>query len=535
MILNALIQIGRSLPRKEKDFDLDEEIINYIDLKYPNPPKIKYIIRIIIKPEMIDFLKGLERKIEQTELQDIKYGKINKKELDLFVQKIISQVKPDFERLKNCLDTEKHDYKKEHDYMMLRGNKGGTSIFLSPTLYETINSKTGLTKFQLWKISLDLEGTLEENKLTEEENLILEFFKYVPSLTKSTMIKENDPKSIVRFIMTAVLAKVLNEIITDKYDCKKGSYYMPFCFNGKWPYEFSLLREYYKKKISSDSKNKQGVCEGCGRLTDTSDGLTGELGFYTVDQKGFAYSFQTNDKYQLCDDCKKNVEKGFSYVKEHQTVYLGDRGKNENPYMLYVIPVVENPDDLPVVLKKVDLARKESKLQKIREAGAVATKAKKSKEGKKKTTKDSKMDFFEMLPVRVGKTEPPFSLLLVVFYHPKGQSSAFHNIISIDFLDYTRIIRLSQQLSKLNLDWGEQLTLKDIYFIFGQHKFRKYITSLLNLKQMDLRQLCKDAYLNLKVDFFRQVAKPEESSNYIGLNLKRLNSFIRLSRSLNLL
>lgn len=539
MILNALVQIGENLKEKEVNFDLDEEIVRYINLKYNKPPSIPKIIKIIIKPQIIDYLESIKRKLTEIKFTGIESGKIDKIKRKSIENQIIEQIKPEIEILREGLDTELHEYRKEHDYQMLRGNKTGAAVFFSPTFYEKITGKTGITSLPLWKVKLDLTSHLipEENS----QNFLSRFFEVLPNLKEFNNIDVDDTQSVFKFVISRIFTEAINSHLITKYSLKTGIYYISLCFNNKWPSEFETFRSYYKSNISSGGLGSMGICEGCAKEKSISNGLTGELGFYTIDQKGFTYPFLTNESYQLCEECKINAEKGLNYVKEHQRLYLGSRGKNKSPYQMYVIPIAEDSTNIEKILPKVDLLRsslnQDENLHRIETTSVIIQEIQEenaSEPDEVLTKKDLLDSFLEYSEDDSKADRIRFSLLLVAFYHPEGQSKAFHNIISIDFLEYENIIKLGKNLAKIRLEHNEMLSLRDIYYIFGEHKFRKYISNLFNLKRMNLRLLCKEANMNCKKEFTKLMVKPQTASSYVGLNLKRANTYIRLARSLEL-
>jgi len=554
MLLNALVQIGKSIKTTRKsNIRLDSELIKYIDLKYPNPPKTDKVIKIIIKPNILEFFENLETKIEKTDLSEFINESISKKERALKIGNIINKINLNIDDLKSCIETELFEYNKDLDYKMLRGEQKGTSVFLSPMMYAKISSKK-LNEFPLWKINLDLEKISSSKEPDEIEILVRKFFEKVPNIKEYSKIKNKDTQLIIKAVLSEIFLSVLNDII-EIYELKSGFYFFPLCFDNKWPFEINIFKDYYKAKIKFGTSDKERICEGCGKKSNVNNGLTGELGFFSVDQKSFSYPFFVKDQYQLCNDCNFYAEKGFNYVQNNLNLYLGSRGHNKNPFEMYVIPIAEDPDALPEILKKINFNRgttsKTNKLDRIKKAANAATIAKESHlapdNEEEKTEMDDNIsedaadkDFFNII-INLGiknqkeKTQSSrFSLLLITFYHPEGQSSIFHNILSVEFLEYDKIIKLAQALTNLEIA-GDRFYLKYIYHIFGIHKFRPYISKLLNLYPINVSTLCKDAYSNLKIAFFKFMADPKKPPRFIHSNIWRLNTFTKLAGSLNLL
>jgi len=536
MLLNSLIQIGMSLQTNQKiDTDLEPELVSYLDLKYSNAPKTEKIIKIIIKPCILKRFEIIKQQIATIDLNNYINVKIKKENRATIIGAIIKKINPDLTEFKKCIETELIDYKKELNYMMLRGEQKGTTIYFSPTMTSKISSKK-LKEFPLWKINLSSLSDSGDEKLEEDEAFIRDFFKNIPSLNEYKRISNNDPNLIFKTILSNLFLSVLNDLIAD-YNLKSGTYYFPLCFSNKWPYEYDIFKKYYKNKLTTSAK--EGLCEGCGKRVPVSKGLTGELGFFSTDQKSFQYSFFVNTDYQLCNQCRFYVEKGFIYVKENLNLYLGSRGTRKNPIEMYILPICEDAETLPEILRKIDfnrdLSSSKNHLKRIQSGAEAAIRAQESQTAK--GIKPSNSDFLNCLinfGIEGDSNKHQFSLLLITFYHPEGQSSAFHNIISAELLNYDKIITLGQTLSNLEKE-GERFYLKDIFFIFGIHKFRTYISNLLNLHPLNLSTLCKDAYLNFKIDFFKFMADLGNTQTYIPLNLKRLNTFITLAGRLNIL
>ncbi|MHA1797085.1 MAG: hypothetical protein ACTSVY_01445, partial [Candidatus Helarchaeota archaeon] len=398
-------------------------------------------------------------------------------------------------------------------------------------------------------LNLNLIKRINEND--ENELFIRKFFDYLPSMMESSKIRENKPELILKAMISELFLRSINEKIQN-YELKTGKYFVPICFNDKWPYDIELFKKYFSQE-SKSKKVTKGICEGCGKQGELSKGLFGEIGFYTIDQNSFKYPFLGNLPYQLCEKCKFYAEKGFDYVKNNLKLYLGSRGPNKPPFEMYVIPIIDEIDDLPSVLKKIKFSVEQRKdVNGIKHAANAALSAKESQlsdETKLNVDKESEKkidepkgrldltnmfsniieDFFEKKRKRIR-----FSLLFILFYHPEGQSSMFHNIISIDFMDYERIIKLGEAIRDLE-NSGERFYFRDLYHEFGVHKFRVYLSKFLNLSKMSLSTLCKDAYINSKKDFFQFMADPNNPPKYIRSNLRNLNSFIKITRSLNLL
>ncbi|MHA1252775.1 MAG: hypothetical protein ACTSRP_22500 [Candidatus Helarchaeota archaeon] len=542
MLINALINIGKSLEKQVERTDFDPDIIKYINLKYPNPPKMDYIIKITIKPCILEEFAKLKKKIENinkdnlSEFVNIKLNKSKKQEL---VSQIFGEIEPDFEDFNKCIETNIFEYEDEHAYKMLRGDQSGASVFLSPTMFAKISARK-IVEFPLWKIKLD-SNILRNLKRDENEtdDFIIEFFNQLPNMKENSKLIDSDTDFIFKFIISDIIKNVLNKSI-ENYSLKTGFYYFPICFNGQWPYENELIKEYYRIKISDSGSAEKGICEGCGQIKEISEGLSKELGFFSVDQLSFVYSFFQHKKYRLCNECKYFAEKGFNYVKKNLRLYLGNRGTNKNPFEMYVIPITEKIEDLKKVLSKINFnrinAEKDKNLEKIKRTGDVALEAKESRIEEESIQEKKDLNILLLNLSSMGKKESKlrFELLLITFYHPEGQSSNFHNIISIDIMDYEKIINIAKALAELN-NSGEWIYLSDIFYIFGQHKFRTYISKLLNLKSIKLADLCKDAFLNQKKDFFKFMADPSNPPNYIRTNMFRLNTYIKLTSKLGLI
>ena len=69
MLINALVEIGKSLEGEVENTQYDSEIVKFIDMRYPNPPKMDKIIKINIKPCILKSFQSLKEKIKQFEIQ----------------------------------------------------------------------------------------------------------------------------------------------------------------------------------------------------------------------------------------------------------------------------------------------------------------------------------------------------------------------------------------------------------------------------------------------------------------------------------
>ncbi|MHA1757988.1 MAG: hypothetical protein ACTSVV_14540, partial [Promethearchaeota archaeon] len=554
MLLNALVNIGRVIEGETELEDFakkyDPEIVKFINMRYSSPPKMDRIVKINIAPGILDAFDTVKLGIERIDPEfwkniidkfkkklDKKKRDENKKEV---INEIIKKLNLDINDFQRYISLEVIEYNKEHPYLMLRGEKKGNNVFLSPTMFTKISSKK-IESFPLWKINLDISLILPE-KEDEEIIFIKNFFQNLPSLSETSKIKEIDADLIFKFIISEIFLRVLNSDI-ERENLKTGYYFFPICFNGKWPHNIEIFKEYYKKKTLSDENAPIGICSGCGERKNVEKGLTKELGFFSIDQNSFTYSFFKDSNYQLCNECKYLVEVGFNHVKKDLRIFLGarGRGKRKNPYELYVIPIADDLQTLSKILKELKFTKDYK--EKIIKAGELAQESnnQEEEEGEEVSeqilpAKEDLHNFFINYYFSRGekKEKDRFELLLITYYHPDGQSSDFHNIISIDLLDHEKIIKLSDVLSELELN-GEFISLKDIFFLFGIHKFKTYISKYLNLKRIDLSTLCRDAYLNLKQEFFKFMSNPSNPPNFIRLNLYRLNIYFKLINKLNLI
>ncbi|MGQ4876288.1 MAG: hypothetical protein ACP6IY_19680 [Promethearchaeia archaeon] len=553
MLINALVEIGKCIDKDVGDTGFDKDIVKFINMRYSDPPKMDKIIKINVKRCILDILNDLKQKIAKMDFNSLEIEKyVNKKftkktEKKEFLEKLINIINPDYEKFNDCISTELLEYKEDIAYKMLRGEQSGASVYISPTMFAKISAKK-IDEFPLWKIKLDTTVlNLEEDE--DSKDFIIEFLNNLPNMGENSKLKSSEPEMIFKFAISKIIADALNRQV-ESYNLKTGFYFFPICFNEKWPYDYKILRDYYKKQIGGRGKAKMGICEGCGMKKNVEDGLTGELGFFSSDQKSFEYSFFINKKYQLCDECKYFAEKGFNYVKKNLKVYLGSRGKQKNPYFIYVIPIAESIESLAEILPEINFKRnieRGASIENVKTAGGVIKKSLKSQEKPESGDLEenleaseeieSKDDFINfIINIHEKKKIPRFELIIILFYNPDGQASDFHNIISINFIEYEKLLTLSKAFTELE-NLGKYINLYDIFFIFGIHKFRTYITKLLNLEKINLSNLCKDAYLAQKRKFFEFMADPTNVShdNYTKFNLYRLNNYLKLLNILELI
>ena len=537
MLLNALFQIGNVLgatPKSSADsVNLDEDIKNYIDVSY-DPISSDHIFKINIYKPVIEFLRNLEERIGKIDLNQFIGKELTEEDKKNIVEQIVNE-----NELKECrwISIEPFEYKRELDYKMLRGERSGREIYYSPTLTAKI-SQQGLSDFPLWKIKLNLkdnnllntEGLSNEDK--ELYNFTENFYDYIPNLDQMKKLENNEPRTVIRLIIAEIFKILINQKLKEfskKY--KKNQYYFPICLEGKWPYEIRPFVEYYKNKIGKMSSKKKGTCECCGEQTDVDDGLTKELGFYSTDQKSFTYIFHKNKQYQICSKCEFKIKKGFNHVMENLNIYLGNRGTNKNPARMYVIPIVANSNDLAELLNQMKFKSTKS-IQTIDEN--IENLGDKIKKEEKNEEETQEPDIFKLFDKELVN-KIPYSLLLITYYQSEGQSKDFCNIMGIDFINYEKIVKLSEFIYKLKKEENEKFSFKDIYYIFGLHKFKTYISKMLNLKKLEVENICKDAYLNMKIDFFKLLSDPLKESSYLRLNLRRFNTYLKLVGGLNLI
>ncbi|MHA1273985.1 MAG: hypothetical protein ACTSQS_11195, partial [Promethearchaeota archaeon] len=181
MLINALVGIGKSLETEIQNTEFDSEIVKFINMRYPNPPKMEKIIKVHIKPCILDAFLNLKEKISKFDpteygLEDNIDKKLKKQDKQKIIEKIIQKVEPNFDDFKNCMNTEILEYKPDYAYQMLRGDKSGASIYLSPTMFAKISSKK-ILEFPLWKIKLNIKNNNHSAKIDNEaDNFILNFF-----------------------------------------------------------------------------------------------------------------------------------------------------------------------------------------------------------------------------------------------------------------------------------------------------------------------------------------------------------------------
>ncbi|MHA1893530.1 MAG: hypothetical protein ACTSX4_03400 [Candidatus Helarchaeota archaeon] len=70
MLVNALVKIGEALKEETLNKEYDPEIVKFIDLKYPKPPKTDKIIRLVIRPSILECLDKIEKRIQNVDLSN---------------------------------------------------------------------------------------------------------------------------------------------------------------------------------------------------------------------------------------------------------------------------------------------------------------------------------------------------------------------------------------------------------------------------------------------------------------------------------
>jgi len=108
MLINALVEIGKSIKSELKSTKYDSEIVNFISIRYPNPPKMDQIIKINVKPCILDAFQKLKEKITQFDLNKYNLNEyiskiLNKQEGKELTAQIIEIIEPNFNDFEKCI------------------------------------------------------------------------------------------------------------------------------------------------------------------------------------------------------------------------------------------------------------------------------------------------------------------------------------------------------------------------------------------------------------------------------------------------
>lgn len=541
MILQKIKQIGETISEnyspilKELETPspyLSNNIIKYIKEKYINTPFTQGYIKIKIKlngflSRIHQFGNLIDSNFEKLELLKAfldKKGKFkpeSRKELFIKILEICDSSLLE-ELSQKYVNLEQFEYSIENhdDIRLLIGNQTGTKIYFSPVMFSEISSK-GMKEMPLWKINLEIKGDPLKN-----------FFDLIPGVKNYSQIASLTGKNIIQTFISDIFLQIINDFISTLTLKKKVRYYFVFCFQiedsepYRLPYQQDELVQYYQSKISSEGNI--GLCQICGR-PDVSiiDGPKNEIGFYTDDQIGFLLVSLKNE-YKICQECNSYLISGLNFIQHYLQFFIMKRGTDKNPLLSYFIPYCDDINDLQDILELVKKSKKsKDRLENIKEQSQIIGNIEEQEELSGSTGMDDGMDFFTI------ESNKKFSILVIIFYHPEGQSKSFHNILDIIYLDYENVKKIAKAYKELK-EKNRNLKLKFLDSVFGRSKAETYICNLLNLKKINLNLLYKDVYQNNVKQIIHDVSKPDEMhlSQYASSNLV---SYIIMAKDLGLL
>ncbi|MHA1679583.1 MAG: hypothetical protein ACTSUE_01155 [Promethearchaeota archaeon] len=552
MIISAFKEIGAAIRKphtpEERELISNEKILSYIKLTYPNTPNPSKILTMEFSTEDVlvhlrEIMKAVTVATENGDFNNINVTEFKKKNgffkipksgnsVDKFVKDLLDIVSRNLSPGKKLDDLlglltiipGEYDDLRHDGLRMLRGNQKGTRVYFSPTMFCTCNnSQHRLKEFPLWKINLSGYPGFQDEKLKE-------FFNYFPNVNNFSQVNMESSESIFKFLLSILFLKAINGNIQDDWDLRRMIYVVPV-IDGRWPYQVPDFVDYYSSCLDAKSGNK-GICEICGNLKQVSDGLTGELGFYTKNQEGFAVIGMKSGNL-MCDECKDLTQLGFSYVKENLEYYIANRGTNKSPIMSYLIPYSPEPGNLLRLLKSIRNPSKNA-LENIISIGNVLDGVRDS-EGSSDEGKEEADELDDLLSVLglVFEEKYPYSLMVVTFYHPEGQSKNFHNILDIINMDYQKCVKIRNAIVKVRSD-GNRLMIKHLHHIFGISAVEN-IRKLLRMESFNMEKLCSDVFRKTKRKFLEDIMKNVGKKQLSSFDIRKFKWFLDLSDELELI
>lgn len=596
MILRDLQLIGKAtfepIPLNEKSV-ITEDIRNYLTITYNEKPNnLIFKVKINLETFFDSFSKvyknNCTKKIIELIIkkrESLKTEEVNNEKLR---EIIINEFNNDndfaklvFDSFKNTVEITPEEYKPENETLYLRGNRKGTSIYLSPTIFENVgynknNHKLDIDSIPLWKIRLNvnIEHSDNPSSPTNEEQAIINFFNLFPSINEylnyESVVNLEDI-SFQKFIIPIVLSKIIVE--NTKIDnLKKGYYYFILCFNNKWPGEHKILVNYYNSQIKTEIRKDGKICGCCGELkNDVAIGPTEELGFFTNDQKGFKLGyFHENSQYEICAACQQEIIAGFNYINQELTFWAKKPSKQEEGIEYYLIPIISgdaiNIDKsiqlLRTTLKNLKNTRDQIALTSLNDeinqakildrAKSEITDSNKSKKKLSKLTikvkeqpEPKSVDLIELF--EKVNVDSMLSFRIILFSHPSGQSKAYHNIYDVINISRFHFDKLKDSYSKLQKEtwWNnpfnkpEKFQLWKLKNVFGDHKFKMFYSALIGGSTVSRNELIKNARLNIRRSFFQEALELSdttyEDAKYFIDRMTVLNQYLFLMKELNLL
>jgi hypothetical protein len=317
---------------------------------------------------------------------------------------------------------------------------------------------------------------------------------------------------------------------------------------------------------SEDSK----LCGCCGQLKNTvTVGPKGDLGFYTDDQEGFNLQFFMGDEqYLICSECISEIKTGFNYVSSKLDFWARRPINRDGGIEFYLIPtVIQTTDDsdasidrLKEVLRVIENARTILADRGIQteipgpvldaaQNAALPAHAKKTSRRPKKTTarRESDPKSVDLLQLfnEIDNTEL-VSFRLILFNHPPGNASAFHNFYNIAQISSIHINHLKNALHHLTLSsWNnnpfnqvEKFELWKLINAFGKFGFKPFYMALVGGEKVKRTLILQAARINIRRSFFQDAMSLDstfEDSLYFNQRITILDQYLFLMNQLQLL
>jgi hypothetical protein len=535
--------------------DIPEDLIEYIKTTYPDPPADNKIITVSVPVIKLKAEIGKLQKIFDSRFPEFraKYGNVDfkqaKKAEDPVLEKLQSDllaVVPEgfYSGLGKLLTTQIVDYTQDRAFMMLRGEATGFSVFKSTTHYAKGKPKEGIADLPLWKIKLQTEGWNTET--------IQEFMALVPNNSETNAIDwEAGGSTLLKYVMSEILRLAINATFASP-SFKLKFYHVCFLLDGKWPHEYPELVEYYISQITSE---QEGMCMICGQSGVTVEKLPmKQVGFFTDDQWSTNLKFNTGIPV-ACKGCVTDVKKGFTFVKKNLRFFIAGRGKNKNPFEMYLLPYstdlallkrvlddiarIRNGQDASVAKKDagggaVQRARVVAVLEKETTASQIAppnAPSKKKEKGKDAgIRRPSLMASFEMA-VQGGaqdgadaeegadyieallrpstlddETVRCLTYMVVLFTHPEGNASAFHNVLDAILADGVALKKLGAKIYQVTEKYKVKPgILKGLSHVVGEFYYPKFLADLLRMTPVDRELFYRNAYSETKQGFMQSI------------------------------
>ncbi|MEX2757890.1 MAG: TM1802 family CRISPR-associated protein [Candidatus Sigynarchaeota archaeon] len=530
--------------------DLPENVIEYIRTSFPDPPADGKVITVNIPIDEFDKkLNGLQDTFQRefaslvSKYKNIDFKKakkendsvLNRLESDLFALVPIDFIK----ELGQLFKTQIIDYSPEIALKMLRGEKTGFTVFFSITNSVKGKPTEGLAELPLWKIKLQKDSDWNTPAIKT-------FFKYIPSNDEMNAIDwDQQGLGILKYTMPELLRRAINTTLVSTAFRSKN---YPVCFmlNGKWPMEYEEFVDYYASKITS---GKKGTCAICGTGdVEIVDMLKKDIGFFTDDQWSTGLKFSA-DAPATCTACVSDIKNGFNYVKKNLQFYLSSRGKNKNPFQMYIIPYSPHRDILKDILDDIKAigtqgSRSKNRSSPIADAGkrgrvAAVIDNKKNNEAAIMPSEpgdddeNEGIDYIDALlrPSIIDDSKLKWvTYMIVIFVHPEGNASSFHNVMDVILADGSTLKKLGAKVEEVARRFNTTpAAFKKLPYVITDYYYPRFLSDLLRLEPVDRTTFFKQAYKKNKKGFI-QFAKsvldsrlanfsPQDDARYIGSNM----------------